>query len=224
MTTTDDEPPRRALTAAELTWWRAAIERLAPLADGDVAPVAPHVRLRRLDAGTLYLQSGAPATTVGLIRSGLVREGFLCPDGRERVRAFGVAGDFAGSLSDLLRGGPSRCQVIACAPTRVITLPWSVIERAVAERPAWRAVLAAATARLYLLKAEREYELLALDAEERYRAFRARLATIEPELPLVHVASYLGITPEHLSRLRRRMGLLPARAGAAPRSPRRSRR
>ena len=213
----------RELSAAEIAWWRAAVHRLAPLADADAAAVVPHLRLRRLVDGEPYLRAGAPATAVGLVRSGLLREAFLRPDGRERVRAFGVAGDFAGSLSDLLRGGAARCEVIACAPTRVITVPWAAIQAAVRARPAWREVLAAATARLYLLKAEREYELMALDAAERYQRFRARLAAVEPDLPLVHVASYLGITPEHLSRLRRRLGLVPPRAGAAARSRRRSR-
>jgi CRP-like cAMP-binding protein len=60
------------------------------------------------------------------------------------------------------------------------------------------------TERLYLLKSEREYELLALDAEQRYRAFQARYPGLEARVTQRHVASYLGITPEHLSRLRAR--------------------
>ena len=51
----------------------------------------------------------------------------------------------------------------------------------------------------------REYELLALDAEARYLRFRARYAALEAAIPLRQVASYIGITPEHLSRLRRRL-------------------
>jgi CRP-like cAMP-binding protein len=213
----------RALTSAELAWWRAQVTRLAPLADADVAAVAGHLRMRMLADGEAYLRSGAPATAVGLVRSGLVREAFLVADGRERVRAIGVAGDFAGSLSDLLAGGAARCEVIACAPTRIVTLPWAVVTAAMAARPAWRAVLATATQRLYLIKAEREYELMALDAAARYQRFRARMGAAGDELPLVHVASYLGITPEHLSRLRRRLGLARARPAAASRSPRRTR-
>ncbi|MBK9032877.1 MAG: Crp/Fnr family transcriptional regulator [Myxococcales bacterium] len=211
------------LRTADLAWWRATLTRQAPLAEADLAAVTPHLRVKTLAAGEAYLRSGAPAVAVGLIRAGLVRETFLVADGRERVRAFGIAGDFAGSLSDLLRGGAARCEVIACAPTRVLTVPWAVIARAAAARPAWRGLVAAVTERLYLLKAEREYELLALDAHDRYQRFRARLAAIEPLVPQRHVASYLGITPEHLSRLRRRLGLPRARPVAASRSPRRTR-
>lgn len=212
----------RKPTSAELAWWRAAVTALGPLDDADVSAVASSVRVRRLERGEAYLESGEVATSVGLVHSGLLREAFLLPDGRERTRAFGLPGDFAGSLSDLLRGGPARAQVVACTESHVLTVPWQVVEQAVATRPAWRAILGAATTRLYLLKAEREFELLGLDALARYERFRARAATVEDELPLVHVASYLGITPEHLSRLRRRLGLVPT-ARATPRSPRRSR-
>jgi hypothetical protein len=77
----------------------------------------------------------------------------------------------------------------------------------VARSPAWAAFLARVTQQLYLIKSEREYELLALDAEARYQSFRAAYAALESAIALRHVASYVGITPEHLSRLRRRLGL-----------------
>ena len=61
-------------------------------------------------------------------------------------------------------------------------------------------------ARYLLGVASREYELLALDAEARYLRFRERYASIEGAIALKQVASYVGVTPEHLSRLRRRLG------------------
>ena len=55
---------------------------------------------------------------------------------------------------------------------------------------------------LYMVKVERECELLALDAAQRYRATLDRW----PRLEVIHsqkdMASYIGITPVHLSRLR----------------------
>jgi CRP-like cAMP-binding protein len=159
---------------------------------------------------------------VALVCEGTLRESYALADGRERIRAFGVPGDFAGSLSDLLRGGPARCEVIACTPARLLTVPWADLQRVVAARPAWRAVLASVTQLLYLAKAEREYELLALDAMERYQRFRARLGEVEARVAQRHVASYLGITPEHLSRLRRQLGGGAATSRSPRRTPRRS--
>lgn len=206
-------------TADDLAWWRSTVGGGGQLDDAELARVVPHVRLCRLRRGDVFLRAGDPAVDVGLVRDGLVREKFVLEDGDERTRAFGIAGDFAGSLSDLLRGGPSRTEVEACADTRVLLMPWAVITAAVAASPAWRRLLARITERLYLAKAEREYELLALDAVERYRRFRGRFPRLEAVVAQKHVASYLGITPEHLSRVRAQLGLQRRKTERAPAKP-----
>ena len=54
----------------------------------------------------------------------------------------------------------------------------------------------------YARKAVREYEMLALTAAERWEAFRRDGGPLESRISQRHLASYLGITPEHLSRIR----------------------
>jgi CRP-like cAMP-binding protein len=54
---------------------------------------------------------------------------------------------------------------------------------------------------LYVKKTRREYEMLALPAAERYRRFRESEPRLDARVTRRHLASYLGITPEHLSRL-----------------------
>jgi CRP-like cAMP-binding protein len=205
------------VTEPDRAAFRALIRRVAPLDDADLASVEAHARVRRLARGEAFLSPGDRAVECGTILSGLIREYFLLADGREVTRGFAGPGDNVGSLSDLLLAAPARSSVVAEADTRAIVLPWQRL-RAIADvRPAWAHAIARITERLYLAKAGREYELLALDAEARYLRFRAQYATLEPEIALRHVASYVGITPEHLSRLRRRL------AGAPPGSAARSR-
>jgi CRP-like cAMP-binding protein len=204
---------------ADLAWWRATLRALAPLGDDELAPVEAALTTRDLRPGEHYLVAGARAKAAGLIRSGVVREHFVLPDGSERTRAFGVAGEFAGSLSDLLVGGPARTYVVAEAPTRILSVPWALLAPRLADG-GWHTLLHRVLERLYLAKAEREYELLGLDAEERYRRFCARLPQIESLVAQRHVASYLGITPEHLSRVRARLGLQrPRNSTSAPAKP-----
>jgi CRP-like cAMP-binding protein len=150
---------------------------------------------------------------------GVMREYYPLADGGEVTRGFAGPGDGIGSLSDLLSGQPSRSSVVAEADTTAAVVPWGHV-REVAERvPAWARYLAQVTERLYLLKAAREFELLALDAEQRYAQFRIRYAAVEAAVPLRHVASYVGVTPEHLSRLRRRLGIASAVRASSPRAP-----
>ena len=68
---------------------------------------------------------------------------------------------------------------------------------------------------MLLDKAEREYELLGLDAAARYALFAERFPGLEARVAARHVASYLGITGVHLSRLRRRRRAALTRLGRA---------
>ncbi|MCB9603958.1 MAG: Crp/Fnr family transcriptional regulator [Sandaracinus sp.] len=197
---------------ADDAYWTASLRVWSPALDAAALDlVRPFVRALELSKGAAFLETGEVPTRVATIRRGVVRELFVLPDGTERTRGFGVEGAFAGSLSDLLRAGPSRTRVVAEEDTRLLVAPWDVLRDAGTRHEGWRELLHRVTERLYLLKAEREVELLSMDAEARYAAFRARFPGLEARIAQRHVASYLGITPEHLSRLRAR-----GRAAKAP--------
>jgi len=206
-------------TDAERAFHRAALRKDAALDDADVAAIEPHLRTCRLARGASFLRPGDRAVWCGTIVAGVTRELYPLEDGREVTRGFAGPGDYVGSLSDLLTDAPARSSVVAEADAVIVVVPWARI-REVAARPAWAALLARVTEKLYLAKAEREYELLALDAAARYQRFRARYAALEPHIAQRHVASYIGVTPEHLSRLRRKLGAAgtSARPGSRARS------
>lgn len=58
---------------------------------------------------------------------------------------------------------------------------------------------------MFISKEKRERELPMLSAEERYRQFLAQYKHLENRIPQYHIASYLGITPVTLSRIRRKL-------------------
>jgi CRP-like cAMP-binding protein len=209
------------LTADDRAAFHGYLRRSAPLGDADLAAVEADTRVRQLPARTVFLASGELAVDCGTVLDGLVREYFPLEDGREVTRGFSGPGDHVGSLSDLLSGRPALSSVIAEVDTRIAVVPWRRIRELVVQRPAWAELLAQVTRRLYLAKAAREYELLALDAEARYHRFRTVYAALEPSIPLRDVASYVGITAEHLSRLRRRLGMVEAPGRGGPPARRR---
>lgn len=134
---------------------------------------------------------------------GLLREYFLLADGTERTKAFVAEGQLSGSLADLLSEGPSLANIVAEEPARVLLAPYDAMKRLGDGFDDWRRFGHRSTAALLERKARREHELLALDAAGRYHAFRELYPGLEARVKAKHVASYLGITPVHLSRLRR---------------------
>lgn len=189
--------------ADTLTFVRA-LRATVPLDEADIQAALALVRPRELPAGTYLLRAGEMASEVAIVVRGLMREYFAMPDGSERTKAFVIEGQPTGSLADLLSGVPSRAFIVAEEPTRVLVGRFDEVV-ALAERSDGLRRYGERLMQLLLLsKSEREYELLGLDAEARYATFQARYPGLEQRIAGYHVASYLGITPVHLSRLRRR--------------------
>lgn len=198
-------PHRGVASAAEIAALHAALRAVVPLSDDDLAALPPPARLNLLP-GESFLQAGQRASEVGAVLHGALREYFVLEDGTERTKGFNLPGDFAGSLSDLLLDGPARTFVVAQANTVVLVTPWPSYRALVDRRPAWARFAREVAERLYRAKVQREYELLALDAAARYKLALERWPLIESIFTQRDIASYIGVTPVHLCRLRAAAG------------------
>jgi len=194
----------RALDDDDVAAYAAAVRRVVAMDDATIARGLAIVRPREVKRGDHLLRAGAKATEVAVVVRGLVREYFLLADGSERTKALVNETWFTGSLADLLSGAPSRAYVVAEEASRLLVAPYAEYRALASRSPAWERFGRRSLELLLLRKAEREYELLGLDAEARYAALVARWPEIEARVAARHIASYLGITPVHLSRLRRR--------------------
>ena len=193
-------PPH--IPAAEWQAFVAGMNALSPLSDEDLADAAHLCQRLSLDKGEALLRAGEQAHLVGFVVSGGLREHYLLADGGERTKGFSLPGWFAGSLSDLISDEASKVWIEAAVPSVLLTLPWADVRRWQETRPAWTRFGWRVAERLYMMKVEREYELLAMDAAARLEATLARWPTLEQVFSQRDIASYVGVTPVHLSRLR----------------------
>jgi len=192
------------LSAEELGTFSAGVLRISQVSEVERQALLDVCQLRDVPRGQHLLRAGEQATHTGVVLSGLLREYFVMPNGAERTKAFVQAGQCTGSLADLLSSKPSRAFIVAEERTRLVLTSFTTM-RAIAERSReWSRFSLRAVEQLFLYKAEREYELLGLDADARYDAFVQRFPGLEARIAARHIASYLGITPVHLSRLRRK--------------------
>lgn len=187
--------------AGALAALRQLLASTSPLTPAELAAF-PAPRRVALPEGGVFLGAGERADEIAMVYSGGLREYFVLADGSERTKGFNLAGDFAGSLSDLLSGEPARTWVVAEVPTVLLVTRWADYLALTEAWPGWQRFARAIAENLYRRKVQREYELLALDAASRYRLALQRWPTLEHVFKQRHVASYVGITPVHLSRLR----------------------
>ncbi len=182
---------------------REAIRRISPVADDALSAALPDAHVRELARSQHLLRAHEPATQVAFVTRGLLREYFGLPNGTERTKAFVVEHQVSGSLADLIARGPSTANIVAEEPTRVVCIPYPRLVELAAHWEPWARFGRRATELVLLRKAERERELLGMDADARYRRFEDAHPQLAGRVAAKHIASYLGITPVHLSRLRR---------------------
>lgn len=191
----------------------AALRKVAPLADDALTALTTHSRRVCLAKGASLLKAGEMASMAAFVLHGGLREYYVLADGTERTKGFNLADELAGSLSDLLSGRPSRVWITAEAPTELICTPWATYQTLIHSSLAWAHFARRFAEALYLIKVEREFELLALDAAQRYARVQERWPALASVFSQKDIASYVGVTPVHLSRLR---GAAATAGSAAP--------
>jgi CRP-like cAMP-binding protein len=196
--------PDHPVFAAFAASVRRAVAPLVP-APEVLARIAGLAELRRLDKGEHLLLAGDVAGHIYFIAAGLLRYYHLDPaSGSERTGQFFDAGQVVTDAESYLMDTPSRQSIEALEPSDVLCLPR-------------RAILAAYDAdhaierygRLMVEEAltgtqRRATRLLTLSPEELYRVFVTTRPEVARRVPQYLIASYLGITPEALSRIRGR--------------------
>jgi CRP-like cAMP-binding protein len=87
----------------------------------------------------------------------------------------------------------------------VLLLPKSHMDQLLNEAPVFEKYFRIIFQNSLITHQNRIIQSYSSTAEERYLAFREKYSTLEQYVPLKYIASYLGITPEFLSKVRRKL-------------------
>ena len=181
----------------------ASLCRAVPLEPASLEALRGITQMRTFEAEAFLLRGGEQARLCYWIASGLVREFYIGEGGTEHIRRFMGAGEITGSLLDLLSGKPAVTFIQALEPVRSLCWELAAFDQLCAKYADLQLLARRLIERLYLCKAQREHDMLALSARERLACWQREEAQLDGRVSRRHLASYLGITPEHLSRLRR---------------------
>lgn len=188
----------------------AMLQRDYVLPDAAARTLAASLRRKRFETDAFIMRSGQRDGALYFIEAGIWRVFYPTADGREYNKAFVSEGMCFVALSAHLQGTPVAFDVQAMTGGVAWAMPYADFERKCDHDPSfaglWRRYMQAH----FVRHESREAALQQLDAEGRYAWFLERHPTLADRIPQYQVASYLGLTPVTLSRVRR------ARADAPP--------
>lgn len=153
--------------------------------------------------GTVLLKEGEVSDRYYFVIKGCIRTYYVV-DGEERTSAFYMESESLAPACTL-HGQPSEYYV-ACCEDSVILLADTEMERQGFEKfPRFETVCRLLSEELLAKNQEAFYDFRNSSPEERYRKLLAERPQLIQRVPLQQLASYLGIRPESLSRIRKRI-------------------
>jgi len=163
--------------------------------------------LKRLNSITVkkneyFLRAGDVPQRIGFNVSGLMRLFYIDSNGTEFIKHFCMENTLAISFSAFLLREESKFYIQAIEDTKLLTINYKTYREILDSHVCWQIVSRKLAELLYIIKEKREYELLMNSAQVRYLQFLEDYPNLEHRLNNYHIASYLGITPESLSRIR----------------------
>lgn len=154
--------------------------------------------------GTLLRSIGDRADTVGLVLDGLVRCYYIDSDGSDMTRGFGTDG---GMIMDERVLGYSEhiCMWETLEDSTIMFFGTEEFDRFIMSSEALKTLWIQALKDGLRYKMYRENGFLVESATERYLHFKKLYPKLCESVPQKHIATYLGIAPESLSRIRKAM-------------------
>lgn len=174
----------------------------AGITEDTFALAAVHLREARFNKGEVLLNMGDSCKETVHVGSGLLRVASIDRVGKEHIVQFAPEGWFAGDRGSMYFNEPARFRIDAIEDSAVVFIDRRFFEVLAQHSPAFSHFNEVLLHNHIRHMQERIVLLLGASAAERYQAFVHLYPDLMLRVPQWMIASYLGITPESLSRVR----------------------
>jgi len=177
----------------------------ARLSDADFEALRPHFSFRKVAHNHYLLRAGELGRCAFFVESGLLQSFSLDEKGGEHILQFAPENWIASDRASQYFNQPSDFYIKAIEPSVVVFIHPEFMEKATAMNSEFAVFLEKSLQRNIYVQQKRIHSLLAMTAKERYLSFMETYPGLLLRVPQWMIASYLGITPESLSRVRREL-------------------
>jgi CRP-like cAMP-binding protein len=160
---------------------------------------------KKLEKGTVLLNYGEIAKSQYFVIDGCLRNYSIDEDGKEHVIAFATKDWWLSDLYSYITETPAEQAIDALVPTEVFEIMKWDMEKVFEQIPKFERFFRILFQNAMVSQMRRIRQGMSVPAEERYMEFIKQYPGIFQQIPLKHIASYLGISPEFLSKIRNKI-------------------
>ncbi len=157
--------------------------------------------------GDYLFQQGDHANKLYFLHKGLMRYVSVSDTGKEFTQTFAKSPRIIGSTRSMVTQAPVLFGIQALEDSVVISYPWPTFFEQLQHDKSFLSFYIHFLEKIFITKEERESAFVKETAEQRYLNFCADYPELKERIPLQQIASYIGITPVALSRIRAKLSL-----------------
>ncbi len=181
------------------------LKKTAGMSDDEILRVSADLKRSKIEKGNLLLAKGAICNYSFFVEKGLLRSYTLDESGKEHVMQFAPENWFIVDRSSVYFNDVSESYIEAIEDTEVVLIGEDFFNKANETSPAFRKFNDKILHNHIRHMQKRLNLLLGATAEVRYLSFIEMYPDLLLRVPQWMIASYLGITPESLSRVRKEL-------------------
>jgi CRP-like cAMP-binding protein len=167
--------------------------------------IRKHLIPKRLRKKQYLLQEGEICRATAFVDQGCLRAYSVDENGSEHIIQFALEGWTIADLYSFLTAERATYNIDALENSELLLLSRSSHDQLLAEMPKYETYTRLNITGAYLAMQKRLTSIIGSSVEERYAAFTGLYPNIVQRVPQHMIASYMGLTPETLSRVRRRI-------------------
>jgi len=167
----------------------------------DLEKILNVFKLQKFKKNEFIVEEGKTSRYMGFVETGMFQY-YVIKDGEEKTNYVSIENTFFASVLSFISETPSLEYVKALVDGSISLISKTNLKMLLNEIPAFKDFyIGLLEATLCGIDASR-YDLIVLTAEQRYEKMLTNEPHLLQQIPLQHLASMLGVTPRHLSRIR----------------------
>jgi CRP-like cAMP-binding protein len=167
--------------------------------------IKTYLTFKKLRKKQYLLQEGDVCKTIAFVEKGALRAYSVDDNSNEHIIQFGLEGWLISDLYSFLTGEPATYNIDAIEDSELVIISKSAHEELLETMPKYETFTRLNMTGAYLAMQRRLTSIISASVEERYQDFIALYPHIAQRVPQHMIASYMGLTPETLSRIRKRI-------------------
>lgn len=178
---------------------------LVPLTPDEEGIIKNHLTPKKLRKKQYLLQEGDVCKYIAFIEKGVLRSYSIDDKGDEHILQFALEGWLISDLASFLTGNPATYTVDAVEDSELVLISRAANEELIRTLPKFETWTRLQITGAYIALQKRLTSVISLSLEERYTGLTAMYPQIVQRVPQHMIASYMGLSPETLSRVRKKI-------------------